>query len=335
MGKKECNKVTGMPKCVAMGYNKKTKTCKLYRKCTKLKKSKGEITFIKRTYSPRAKTFHKVNKKICKGTPYTSPKGEKLGFKDISLQKCARNCFSNMWSGNKKVPATRRCGAFAYYRKTKYCDLFSNCKKGVKPEAGAITFVKSRAYIRGVGRRGRRGRGRRGYGRMRRMRRMRRGLRRRGRGRRGRKRRRRGGYGGRRLLKTGEGTEDATSALLKSGEQGADEEAESDDVEDGEDNKDGDKDADADEEGDEDGDADEDAEDQKEDEEAEKDEDMQGDADSEDEVSKDDDEDDDEEEDEDEDGDEDEEYDEVSADDVVSEDDEPEKLVEDDKEESM
>jgi len=106
------------------------------------------------------------------------------------------------------------------------------------------------------------------------------------------------GYGKRRrgfLLKAGEGNSEeanATSALLKGGEQNAEQgkDADSDDAGDDEEDEDADEDADGEGE-DDDASADEDEE-QEEDEEAEKEEDEQGDSDSEDEVSDDDDDDD-------------------------------------------
>lgn len=138
--KKSCDKKTGLPNCVAYVYDKKMKTCRLYRSCKKLAKSKSSVSKLKATYHPVAKTFTKLTGRRCNGKPYTQPDGLQKGLKGVTEQKCWEACFNNLWTGHKDVPV-KKCVAMAFYANGGYCDLYDKCEKttGV---GGIITYKK-------------------------------------------------------------------------------------------------------------------------------------------------------------------------------------------------
>jgi len=139
--KKTCDKSTGAPNCVGFAYKEKSKTCMLYRSCTKLVKGHGTFTRLKKTYHPAAKTFSKLVGRRCDGKPYTQPDGQQKGLKGVNEHACWMACFGNKWTGHKEVPV-KKCVAMAYYSNGGgYCDLYDKCEKttGV---GGIITYKK-------------------------------------------------------------------------------------------------------------------------------------------------------------------------------------------------
>jgi hypothetical protein len=107
LGKESCDKVTGVPKCVASVYDRQKKVCILHRACTQLVEWEGHediVTRIKPSYSPASKTFSREENVTCKGEAYTAPDGDLMGFKDSTEAECWEACFANKWSGKKDVP---------------------------------------------------------------------------------------------------------------------------------------------------------------------------------------------------------------------------------------
>merc|ERR1719443_810558 len=143
--KKSCDKSTGVPNCVGMSYKKRSKTCMLYRSCTKLVKTRGVESRLKPTYHPAARTFKILKNRRCNGKPYTQPDGEQKGLKGVTEKQCWNACFGNKWTGHKKVPV-KRCVAMAYYSNGGgYCDLYSKCDK-TSGVGGIITYKKLQKF---------------------------------------------------------------------------------------------------------------------------------------------------------------------------------------------
>jgi len=148
MDKKSCDKTTGIPNCVAYVYNKKLKTCMLYRACTKLKELKGHpniVTKLMPAYNPQAITFKKMKDRRCNGTPYTQPNGVPSGPKGVDVQQCWDLCYSNKWVGNKDVPV-RRCVAMAFFKNDGYCDLYDKCDN-TTAVGGVLTLKKVQPFF--------------------------------------------------------------------------------------------------------------------------------------------------------------------------------------------
>jgi hypothetical protein len=118
MGKQSCDKVTGLPDCVASVYHKKLKICMLHRGCRKLKEWNGHpdiVTRIKEDYNPSARVFKTVKFAKCKGTPYTRKGKDKLGMKKTTWTQCLRACRVHAFI-RKSVPQ-KRCAAIVFYPK--------------------------------------------------------------------------------------------------------------------------------------------------------------------------------------------------------------------------
>jgi len=142
---KSCDKSTGVPNCVAFAYKTTQKICMLYRSCTKLVKTRGVVSKLKKTYHPTAKTYKLLKNRRCNGKPYTQPDGEQKGLKGVTIQQCWKACFANKWTGHKNVPL-KKCVAMAYYSNGGgYCDLYDKCDKtaGV---GGIITYKKLQKF---------------------------------------------------------------------------------------------------------------------------------------------------------------------------------------------
>lgn len=147
MDKKSCDKVTGIPNCVAFTYSKRSKMCMLYRACTSLVKWKGHpdiITKLSPTYNPQARTFKRFKGTRCNGKPYTQPGGVPKGPKGITAHQCWDYCYGNKWVGNKDVPV-KRCVAMAFYANDGYCDLYDKCETTVAV-GGVLTLKKTQKF---------------------------------------------------------------------------------------------------------------------------------------------------------------------------------------------
>jgi len=141
--KDKCDKKTGLPDCVASVYDVSTKTCILHRECRKLKDWEGHrdiTTHIKTSYDPSAARFIKLVGKVCDGEAYTAPDGKKRGLKDTTEKECKDACFSNKWTGSRRVPVVK-CMGSTFYPKTGYCDFFEECGEP-EEEEGTVTFQK-------------------------------------------------------------------------------------------------------------------------------------------------------------------------------------------------
>lgn len=138
--KKSCNKVHGLPVCVAMVWNAKRRTCNLYRSCQKLVKTGRKVrTKIKRSYRPTAKLFFHKKQAKCKGKPYTQgPKGCKPPT-GLTEKQCRTLCFENRYPGNN-CPI-KKCAGATFHPKTGRCDLYEKCSSMTRI-AGAIAFKK-------------------------------------------------------------------------------------------------------------------------------------------------------------------------------------------------
>lgn len=154
MDKKTCDKLTGMPNCVAFVYTKsnmksvKTNTCMLYRACTKLAKWPGHPnikTKIRPAYNPQARTFKRLKDKRCNGKPYTQPKGVPKGPKGLTVKQCWELCYGNKWIGDKDVPV-KRCVAIAFYSNDGYCDLYDKCD-ATTSVGGVLTLKKVQSFF--------------------------------------------------------------------------------------------------------------------------------------------------------------------------------------------
>jgi hypothetical protein len=148
--KKSCDKVTGIPNCVAFVYDKKMKTCMLYRACTKLAKWKGRpdiVTKLRPNYNPSARTFQRLKNTRCNGTPYTQPAGVPKGPKGVTVQQCWDLCYSNKWVGDKDVPV-KKCKAMAFFANDGYCDLYDSCTNTTTVK-GVLTLKKIQKFQAG------------------------------------------------------------------------------------------------------------------------------------------------------------------------------------------
>jgi len=148
MDKKTCDKSTGIPNCVAFVYEKKPKTCMLYRACTKLAAWPGHqdiVTKLRPGYNPQARAFKRLKGQRCNGSPYTQPNGVPKGPKGISVHQCWDMCYSNKWVGHKDVPV-KRCVAIAFYANDGYCDLYDQCGSTTKVK-GVLTLQKVQKFF--------------------------------------------------------------------------------------------------------------------------------------------------------------------------------------------
>jgi len=145
LGKKSCDKITGVPNCIGFVYKKDEQMCMLYRACTKLVKWNGSQTELKPNYNPVAKTFQMHKDMRCsKVQPYTQPGGKKLGMTNVTQQHCWKTCFNNQFFGDEAVPI-KRCVAMAFYPKDGYCDLYDKCDK-TAPHKGSVTYIKLQPF---------------------------------------------------------------------------------------------------------------------------------------------------------------------------------------------
>lgn len=133
-GKETCDKLTGKPACVASVFDRKRKTCMLYRECHSLVPWEGHsdiVTTLKATYIPSARPFQNFEDRACTGESYG-------GRQEPSQLTCWEACFENKLVGKGPVS---KCAAMSYDIAKKQCNLFKACDTTVK-KRGFVTFRK-------------------------------------------------------------------------------------------------------------------------------------------------------------------------------------------------
>lgn len=140
--KKSCNKIHGIPDCVAMVWDARKKTCNLYRSCTKLVKAHAsEHAKIKDTYKPAATVFLKKKNAKCSGKPYTEGAQGCEAPGGLTEKQCSALCYGNRYVG-KNCPI-KKCVAAAFHKKDGRCELYDKCP-AVSRAVGVTALKKVR-----------------------------------------------------------------------------------------------------------------------------------------------------------------------------------------------